>query len=78
MKSTLQIRLFLVSLLMVYSQGIFPQAKIKYDKIPDEYMQYIHAKSQDVHWFRDARFGVFVHWGHYVLAEGQATILPLL
>ncbi len=69
----LQIRLFLVGLLMVSSQGTFSQAKVKYDKIPDEYMQYIYAKPQDVQWFRDARFGVFVHWGPYVLAEVPAS-----
>ena len=51
----------------------FPQAKIFYDKIPDEYINYIYAKPEDVQWFKDAKFGVFVHWGPYVLAEVPAS-----
>ena len=51
----------------------FPQAKVVYDKIPEEYSQYLYAHPDDVQWFKDAKFGVFVHWGPYVLKEVPAS-----
>ena len=64
------ILIFFISLLPV---AAIPQAKVIYDTIPDEYAEYIHAKPEDVQWFKDAKFGVFVHWGPYVLAEVPAS-----
>ena len=60
-------------MLLILSINVFSQAKVKYETMPDEYKEYIHAKPQDVEWFRDAKFGVFVHWGPYVLAEVPAS-----
>ena len=51
----------------------FSQAKIFYDTIPEKYRHYIYARPSDVQWFRDAKFGVFVHWGPYVLEKVPAS-----
>ncbi len=66
-------RIILFLALLFATGTAFPQAKVYYDKIPDEYMDYIYAKPEDVQWFKDAKFGVFVHWGPYVLAEVPAS-----
>ena len=52
---------------------VYGQAQVRYQTIPDEFEDYIFAKPEDVQWFRDAKFGVFVHWGPYVLAEVPAS-----
>jgi hypothetical protein len=67
-------RVFFISLFIsLFSMWIFPQAKVIYETIPDEYKDYIYAKPKDVQWFSEAKFGVFVHWGPYVLAEVPAS-----
>ena len=66
-------KLFTGITLLLISITALPQAKVYYKTIPDEYKEYIYAKPKDVQWFRDAKFGVFVHWGPYVLAEVPAS-----
>jgi len=39
------------------------------DIIPDEYKPYLYATDEDIQWFKDAKFGVFVHWGPVTLAR---------
>ncbi|MCK4923124.1 MAG: alpha-L-fucosidase [Bacteroidales bacterium] len=35
----------------------------------DEYKPYIYAQPEDLVWFKDAKFGVFIHWGPSSIAE---------
>jgi len=64
---------FIVIFLFSFTTGIFAQAKIKYDTVPEKYAPYIYAKPGDIQWFTDAKFGVFVHWGPYTLAKVPAS-----
>jgi len=66
-------RLLNILFILLLSSTAFSQAKVFYDSIPDEYKDYIYAKPQDIQWFKDAKFGVFVHWGPYSLAEVPAS-----
>ncbi len=49
------------------------KAEVKYIEIPEEFKDYIYAKPEDVAWFKNAKYGVFVHWGPYSLAEVPAS-----
>lgn len=63
----------IVSLLVVFSTfNIFAQEPVaKY--ISEEYNPYLYASPEEMEWFVNAKFGVFVHWGPYALAEVPAS-----
>ena len=63
----------LVVLIALVGNTIFAQAYVEYSEIPKEYEDYIYADKKDVEWFVDAKFGVFVHWGPYSIAEVPAS-----
>ena len=41
------------------------------EKLPDNWQDYFYAKSKDVQWFQDAKFGIFVCWGPCSIAETE-------
>jgi alpha-L-fucosidase len=43
------------------------------DKIPENTRQYFYAKPEDVKWFEDAKFGIFVHWDPSCLAKTEIS-----
>lgn len=49
------------------------QRRVTYDKIPDALMETLYASKEDTRWFTEAKFGVFVHWGPYVLKKVPAS-----
>lgn len=49
------------------------QRRVTYDKIPDALMETLYASKEDTRWFTEAKFGVFVHWGPYVLKRVPAS-----
>lgn len=49
------------------------QRKVTYEKIPDALMETLYASKEDTRWFTEAKFGVFVHWGPYVLKRVPAS-----
>ena len=42
-------------------------------EVSDELKPYLFAQPEDLEWFVNAKFGVFVHWGPYTLAEVPAS-----
>lgn len=65
--------IILIAFISSVSTFFGQEAKVKYREIPDEYKEYIFASDQDMEWFVTAKFGVFVHWGPYSLAEVPAS-----
>jgi alpha-L-fucosidase len=49
------------------------EPQVSYASIPEEYAPYIHAEPEATDWFEAARFGVFMHWGPYSLAQVPAS-----
>jgi len=37
--------------------------------VPDEFLPYIYANPEDLEWFENAKFGVFIHWGPSSIAK---------
>lgn len=58
---------------MTFIDNTQAQRRVVYDKIPDALMKTLYASKEDVLWFTEAKFGVFVHWGPYVLKEVPAS-----
>ena len=55
----------ILSLILLVSQLLlFSQLK--------EYLELYNARQERTEWFRDARFGMFIHWGIYAIpARGE-------
>lgn len=64
---------FIIIFLLSVTSDLFAQAEVRYETVPDEYKEYIYANREDVEWFTDAKFGVFMHWGSYSLAKVPAS-----
>jgi len=60
---------FWIIVLLIMSYVLNAQGQHTFQGIPEEYQPYIFADQEDVEWFREAKFGVFVHWGPSSLAE---------
>jgi len=43
------------------------------EKIPDDTRKYFYASPEDVQWFRDAKFAVFVHWNPSCLKKAEIS-----
>jgi len=43
------------------------------DKVPEDAKQYFYAKPEDVKWFQDAKFGIFVHWDPSCLEKAEIS-----
>lgn len=67
------IRKIVTLILLLYTTSFIIAQEVKYKKIPADLMETLYAKKTDLKWFKDAKFGVFVHWGPYVLAEVPAS-----
>jgi len=65
--------IILIAFIIVVSPFYGQKAKVKYKELPEEYKDYIFASKKDMEWFVNAKFGVFVHWGPYSLAEVPAS-----
>ena len=49
------------------------------DAIRDSERQRVEARNDPrLHWFREARFGLFIHWGLYALAARHEWVLSLI
>jgi len=64
------INIFILAFLL---KTVVAQQNVEYDIIPEDLVPYIYAKTSDLEWFTDAKFGVFVHWGPYSLAKVPAS-----
>ena len=42
-------------------------------EIPKGYEKYIHATEEDMQWWKDAKFGVFVHWDPSCLSKAEIS-----
>ncbi len=52
---------------------IHPVTLVAEEAVPEEYRPYIYAEPEALEWFTEARYGVFMHWGPYSLAEVPAS-----
>ncbi len=43
------------------------------DSIPEDTKSYLFARPEDVKWFQDAKFGVFIHWDPSCLKEAEIS-----
>jgi len=66
-------RLIFLSLLVLLSIGEIDAQIDEIKVVNDEYKPYLYASSEDLEWFINAKFGAFVHWGPYALAEVPAS-----
>jgi len=63
------IRIFLASLLLTSCMGIFAQTRQK-NSLSDQKLSPDELKEKRLKWFRDARFGMMIHWGLYSVPAG--------
>ncbi|MNE52973.1 Alpha-L-fucosidase [compost metagenome] len=57
-----------VGMLLCMTEGSFAQTKsIPYEGVPG----WTESQNKRMEWFREARFGLFIHWGLYSAAGGS-------
>ncbi|WP_321281766.1 alpha-L-fucosidase [Marinifilum fragile] len=66
-------KISIVLLWLLLAKFSFAQELVKYEHLPEDLKPFIYAKQSDVKWFKDAKFGVFMHWGPYSLAKVPAS-----